>query len=329
MKIALVGATGMVGQVMLKVLEEKTFPFDELLLVASKKSLGKKIFFSNKEYTVISINEALERQPNLAFFSAGSAISLEWAPKFSRTGCKVIDNSSAFRMNNKNKLIIPEINADILTINDRIIANPNCSTIQLIMALYPLDNIFKIRRVVVSTYQSVTGTGASALQQLEDEEKNKKREMIYPYQIYRNCIPHCDNFQDNGYTTEELKLENETKKILRKESLNLTATAVRIPVTGGHSESVNIEFEKDFTLKEVYKRLKNMEGVILLDNLKETIYPMPLYAKGKDDVFVGRLRRDFSQPNSLNMWIVTDNLRKGAATNAIQIGEYLLNKDWL
>lgn len=326
MKIAVVGATGMVGQVMLKVLEERNFPVTELLPVASEKSVGNKIKFKDQEYTIISLQDAVDVKPEIALFSAGGETSLEWAPKFAANGTTVIDNSSAFRMQEDKKLIIPEINASELTSEDRIIANPNCSTIQMLMALAPLHKKYKIKRVIVSTYQSITGTGVKAVEQLENEYKGEQGEMAYPYPIHRNAIPQCDVFEDNGYTKEEMKLINETKKILRDDSINVTSTAIRIPVVGGHSEAVNVEFENDFTETEVRKLLHDFPGVTVQDNPDVKTYPMPIYAEGKDDVFVGRIRRDYSQPNTLNMWIVADNLRKGAATNAVQIAEYLVKQ---
>ena len=324
MKVAVVGATGMVGNVMLKVLEERNFPLTELIPVASERSVGKKIKFGDKEFEVVGLETAVSMKPEIALFSAGGDTSLEWAPKFAEAGTTVIDNSSAWRMNPKNKLVIPEINASLLNKEDKIIANPNCSTIQLLMALKPLHDAYGIKRVVVSTYQSITGTGVKAVQQLENEYAGESGEMAYPYPIHRNALPHCDVFQDNGYTKEEMKLTNETKKILGDDSVNVTATAIRIPVVGGHSESVNIEFNKDFEEGDVRKLLSDFPGITVQDNPGVNTYPMPIYAEGKDDVFVGRIRRDHSQPNTLNMWIVADNLRKGAATNAVQIAEYLL-----
>lgn len=324
MKVAVVGATGMVGNVMLKVLEERNFPLSELIPVASERSVGKKIKFGEKEFEVVGLETAVSMKPDIALFSAGGDTSLEWAPKFADAGTTVIDNSSAWRMNPKHKLVIPEINASLLDKSDKIIANPNCSTIQLLMALKPLHDNFGIKRVVVSTYQSITGTGVKAVQQLENEYAGEKGEMAYPYPIHRNALPHCDVFQDNGYTKEEMKLTNETKKILGDDSVNVTATAIRIPVVGGHSESVNIEFSKDFEEADVRKLLSDFPGITVQDNPGVNTYPMPIYAEGKDDVFVGRIRRDHSQPNTLNMWIVADNLRKGAATNAVQIAEYLI-----
>jgi aspartate-semialdehyde dehydrogenase len=325
MKIAVVGATGMVGQVMLKVLAERNFPVTELLPVASERSVGNKISFNNKEYEVIGLEEAVAQRPDIALFSAGGETSLEWAPKFAEAGTTVIDNSSAWRMHPEKKLIVPEINASELTSEDKIIANPNCSTIQMVMALAPLHKEYGITRVVVSTYQSITGTGVKAVQQLENEYKGEQGEMAYPYPIHRNAIPQCDVFEENGYTKEEMKLTNETKKILKDNAVEVTATAIRIPVVGGHSESVNITFSKNFDVNEVRRLLKEFPGVSVQDNTDVNTYPMPIYAEGKDDVFVGRIRRDLSQPNSLNMWIVADNLRKGAATNAVQIAEYLID----
>ncbi|SFB75065.1 aspartate-semialdehyde dehydrogenase [Zunongwangia mangrovi] len=324
MKVAVVGATGMVGQVMLKVLAERDFPITELLPVASEKSVGKKVTYKDKEYTIISLADAVAAKPEIAIFSAGGGTSLEWAPKFAENGTTVVDNSSAWRMDPTKKLVIPEINASELTKEDKIIANPNCSTIQLLMALKPLHDKYTIKRAVVSTYQSITGTGVKAVQQLENEYEEKEGEMAYPYPIHRNALPHCDVFQDNGYTKEEMKLTNETKKILGDDSVSVTATAIRIPVVGGHSESVNLEFANDFEESDVRKILNDFPGVTVQDNPDTNTYPMPIYAEGKNDVFVGRIRRDYSQPNSLNLWVVADNLRKGAATNAVQIAEYLM-----
>ncbi|MFV8280706.1 aspartate-semialdehyde dehydrogenase [Christiangramia marina] len=329
MKVAVVGATGMVGSVMLKVLEERNFPLTELIPVASERSVGKKLTYNGKDFEVVSLETAVSMKPEVAIFSAGGDTSLEWAPKFASAGTTVIDNSSAWRMNPKNKLIIPEINANLLSKEDKIIANPNCSTIQLLMALKPLHDAYTIKRVVVSTYQSITGTGVKAVQQLENEYAGKKEEMAYPYPIHKNALPHCDVFQENGYTKEEMKLTNETKKILGDDSVNVTATAIRIPVVGGHSESVNIEFHKEFEEADVRKILSDFPGITVQDNPELNTYPMPIYAEGKDDVFVGRIRRDHSQPNTLNMWIVADNLRKGAATNAVQIAEYLVEQKLL
>ena len=324
MKVAVVGATGMVGQVMLKVLAERNFPITELIPVASERSVGNNIEFQGKEYEIVSLEQAVSAKPDIALFSAGGDTSLEWAPKFAEAGTTVIDNSSAWRMNPNNKLVVPEINASELTSEDKIIANPNCSTIQMVMALSPLHKKYTIKRVVVSTYQSITGTGVKAVQQLENEYKGEQGEMAYPYPIHRNAIPHCDVFEENGYTKEEMKLTNETKKILQDDTVAVTATAIRIPVVGGHSEAVNITFENDFEINEVRRLLSDFPGITVQDNLDVNTYPMPIYAEGKDDVFVGRIRRDLSQPNSLNMWIVADNLRKGAATNAVQIAEYLV-----
>ena len=327
MKIAIVGATGLVGSVMLKVLEERNFPMDELLLVASERSVGKEIRFKNKTIKVIGLSDAVNQKPHIALFSAGGSTSLEWAPKFAEAGTTVIDNSSAWRMDRDKKLVVPEINANTLTKNDKIIANPNCSTIQMVMALAPLHTKYNIKRVVVSTYQSVSGTGVKAVEQLENEIAGIKGEMAYPYPIAKNAIPHCDVFEDTGYTKEEMKLVRETQKILNDNTIAVTATAVRIPTAGGHSESVNVEFENDFKLTEVRELLNATDGVVVQDNTDVNSYPMPMYANGKDDVFVGRIRRDMSQPNSLNLWIVSDNLRKGAATNTVQIAEYLVAND--
>ncbi|MDG1501686.1 MAG: aspartate-semialdehyde dehydrogenase [Ulvibacter sp.] len=324
MKIAVIGATGMVGTVMLKLLEERNFPVTELLLVASKKSVGKQLLFKNKALKIITIEDALKAKPTIAIFSAGGETSLEWAPKFENVGTTVIDNSSVWRMDPNKKLIVPEINAQTLTKEDKIIANPNCSTIQLVMALAPLHKKYKMKRVVVSTYQSVSGTGANAVKQMEDEEKDVAAQMVYPHQIHRNVIPHCDVFQDNGYTKEEMKLALEPQKILNDQSFSITATAVRVPTSGGHSEAVNVAFLNDFTLDQVRNTLQKTPGITLQDNPDTNTYPMPILAHNTDEVFVGRLRRDLSQQNTLNMWIVSDNLRKGAATNAIQIAEYLV-----
>jgi aspartate-semialdehyde dehydrogenase len=328
MKLAIVGVTGMVGRVMLKVLAERNFPITELIPVASEKSCGKAIQYLGKEHTIISLNELLEKEVDLALFSAGGEISKIWAPKLAEKGCKVIDNSSYWRMQTKHKLVIPEINGNILTKEDMIIANPNCSTIQMLMALAPLHKQFGVKRVVVSTYQSISGTGVKAVQQLENEEKGIEGETAYPHPIYQNTLPHCDVFEENGYTKEEMKLTNETKKILDN-TIDVTATAVRVPVVVGHSESINVSFEKDFTLDEVCFALSKMQGVELEDNPLTNTYPMPITAKDSDTVFVGRIRRDFSQENTLNMWVVSDNLRKGAATNTIQIAEYLINNKLL
>ena len=325
MKVAVVGATGMVGQVMLKVLEERSFPLNELLVVASSKSVGQSVTFRNKNLIVISIEDAVSERPDLALFSAGGSVSLEWAPRFVEIGTKVIDNSSAWRLTNP--LIVPEINGNTLTREDKIIANPNCSTIQLLMALKPLHDVYTIKRVVVSTYQSITGTGVKAVRQLENESNGIKGEMAYPYPIHENALPHCDIFEENGYTKEEMKLVRETKKIMGDKSIEVSATTVRVPVKGGHSESVNVEFDADFELSKVRQLLHDFPGVSVQDNPDVNTYPMPIYAEGKDEVFVGRIRRDFSQGKTLNMWVVSDNLRKGAATNAVQIAEHLYKKD--
>jgi aspartate-semialdehyde dehydrogenase len=325
MKVAVVGATGMVGQVMLNVLNERNFPVTELIPVASEKSLGKTVDFNNQTFSVVTLEMAVALKPDVAIFSAGGETSLLWAPKFAEVGTTVIDNSSAWRMDPDKKLIVPEINGDLLTAADKIIANPNCSTIQLVLALAPLHKKYSIKRVIVSTYQSITGTGVKAVQQLENERANQVGEMAYPYPIDKNCLPHCDSFEDNGYTKEEMKLTKETKKILDP-AINVTATAVRVPVVGGHSEAVNVEFLNDFDLAEVRKLLHESEGITVKDDPTTNTYPMPRFAAGKDDVFVGRIRRDESQANTLNMWIVADNLRKGAATNAVQIAELLVRK---
>ena len=324
MKVAVVGATGMVGQVMLRVLEERNLPITELIPVASERSVGKKIKFKDKEFTIVSMNDAIAAKPEIAIFSAGGGTSLEFAPKFAEVGTVVIDNSSAWRMDPTKKLVVPEINANVLTKEDKIIANPNCSTIQMVLALAPLHQKYNIKRVIVSTYQSITGTGVKAVQQFENEVAGIEGEMVYKYKINRNCIPQCDSFEDNGYTKEEMKLVNETKKILSDDSIKVTATAVRVPVVGGHSEAVNVEFTNDFDVAEVRNILHHTDGVVVQDNLDTFTYPMPRYAEGKNEVFVGRIRRDESQDNTLNMWIVADNLRKGAATNTIQIAEYLI-----
>ena len=324
MKIAVVGATGMVGQIMLKVLEERNFPVTELIPVASEKSIGKKILFKGTEFEIVSMQAALDLKPEIAMFSAGGTTSLEFAPKFAAVGTTVVDNSSAWRMEPNHKLIVPEINANVLTKEDKIIANPNCSTIQLVMILHPLNQKYDVKRVIVSTYQSVTGTGKNAVDQLNAEVLgNNDVAKVYPYEIFKNALPQCDVFAEDDYTKEEIKLMTEPKKILGDDTFNITATAVRVPVQGGHSESVNIEFENDFDLDEVKALLAETPGVIVLDDVKNNIYPMPLYSEGKDEVFVGRIRRDLSQPKTLNLWIVADNLRKGAATNAVQIAEYL------
>ncbi len=324
MNIAVVGATGMVGQVMLEVLQERNLPITNLIPVASQRSVGKEISFNNELHKVVSLQDAVDLAPDIALFSAGGDTSLEWAPKFAEVGTIVIDNSSAWRMHKDKKLVVPEINANQITANDRIIANPNCSTIQLVMVLKPLHDLFTIKRVVVSTYQSITGTGVKAVRQLENEYNNIEGERAYPHQIHKNALPHCDIFLDNDYTKEEMKLTNETKKILGDDSVDVVATAVRIPVVGGHSESVNIEFEKPFEIEQVKTALKNFDGISLEDNPSANSYPMPLSAYGQDEVFVGRIRRDFTIANGLNLWIVSDNLRKGAATNAVQIAEYIV-----
>lgn len=327
MKVAVVGATGMVGEVMLKVLEERNFPITELIPVASERSVGKTIFFKGNDYKVVGLHTAVNMRPDIALFSAGGSTSLEWAPKFAEVGTTVVDNSSAWRMDPTKKLIVPEINANELTKEDKIIANPNCSTIQLVMALNPLHKKYKMKRVVVSTYQSVSGTGVKAVRQLENEIAGVEGEMAYPYPIGRNALPHCDVFEENGYTKEEMKLAREPQKIMNDRTFSVSATAVRIPTSGGHSESVNVEFENDFELSEVRKILSETSGVVVQDNTATNTYPMPIFAHDKDEVFVGRIRRDESQPNTLNMWIVADNLRKGAATNTIQIAEYLVENN--
>jgi aspartate-semialdehyde dehydrogenase len=326
MKVAVVGATGLVGTVMLKVLAERSFPVTELIPVASEKSVGKMISFKGKEYRIYGMNEAIAARPHIALFSAGGNTSLEWAPKFAEAGTYVIDNSSAWRMDPSKKLVVPEVNAAVLTKDDRIIANPNCSTIQLVVVLHPLHQKYGIKRIVVSTYQSVTGTGVKAVQQLENERSGITGEMAYKYPIDKNCLPHIDVFMENGYTKEEMKMVNETKKIMQDDSILLTSTCVRVPVMGGHSESANVEFASDFDLDDVRSVLSGTPGVIVKDDVANFIYPMPIDADGKDDVFVGRIRRDESQPRTLNLWIVADNLRKGAATNAVQIAEYLVTQ---
>ncbi|WP_428743574.1 aspartate-semialdehyde dehydrogenase [Tenacibaculum sp.] len=324
MRVAVVGATGMVGNVMLQVLAERNFPVTELIPVASERSVGNQIEFQGTNYTIVGLETAVAMRPDIALFSAGGETSLEWAPKFAAVGTTVIDNSSAWRMDPTKKLVVPEINGDVLTSEDKIIANPNCSTIQLVMALAPLHKEYTMKRVVISTYQSVSGTGVKAVQQLDNEESGVKGEMAYPHPIGRNALPHCDVFLENGYTKEEMKLVKEPKKILRDDSFSITATAVRIPTAGGHSESVNVQFENDFELDKVRELLTQTDGVIVQDDVQNNVYPMPILANNKDEVFVGRIRRDESQPNTLNMWIVADNLRKGAATNTIQIAEYLV-----
>ena len=327
MKLAVVGATGMVGEIMLTVLEERNFPLEELLLVASERSVGKKLVYKGKSYEVIGLETAVAARPDIALFSAGGDTSLEWAPKFAAVGTTVIDNSSAWRMDQSKKLIVPEINGSLLTKEDKIIANPNCSTIQMVMALAPLHKKYTIKRLVISTYQSITGTGVKAVRQLEEEALGQEGVKAYPHPIHKNALPQCDVFLDNDYTKEEMKLVHETHKILGDNSIGITATAVRIPVVGGHSEAVNIEFEKDFEVDAVREILTQTSGVIVLDNPSKSLYPMPLSAAGNDAVFVGRIRRDTSHPKAINMWIVADNLRKGAATNTIQIAEYLISND--
>lgn len=324
MKVAVVGATGMVGEVMLQVLAERNFPVTDLIPVASEKSVGKEIEFKGKTYKVVGLETAVAMKPEIALFSAGGETSLAWAPKFAEAGTTVIDNSSAWRMHADKKLIVPEINASELTKDDKIIANPNCSTIQMVLALAPLHKKYNIKRIIVSTYQSITGTGVKAVEQLENEYVGTKGEMAYKYQIHRNAIPQCDSFEENGYTKEEMKLVRETQKILSDKTIAVTATAVRVPIVGGHSEAVNVEFSNDFEVSDIRKILHETSGVVVQDNTDTYTYPMPLFAQGKDDVFVGRIRRDESQPNTVNMWIVADNLRKGAATNTVQIAEYLV-----
>lgn len=326
MRLAIVGCTGMVGRVMLELIGERGFPYSELLLVASERSVGRKITFRNHSYDIISLEQAIEKKPDLALFSAGATISKQWAPKFTDIGCRVIDNSSAWRMHASKKLIVPEINGYLLTKEDVIIANPNCSTIQLVMAVWPIHKKYGIQRIVVSTYQSVTGTGQAAVHQLQQESLNQESEKVYPHPIHQNAIPQCDDFLENGYTKEEMKIINETHKILLDYSISITSTAVRIPVIGGHSESVNLELKKDFDLSELKDLLSQMPGVIVSDNPQNSQYPMPLTSHNHDDVYVGRLRRDFSRPYALNMWVVSDNLRKGAATNTIQIAELMVQK---
>ena len=327
MKIAVVGATGMVGTVMLKVLEERNLPITELIPVASARSAGKKLSYKGKDYTVVTLKDALKMKPDIALFSAGGDTSLAWAPKFAEVGTTVIDNSSAWRMDPTKKLVVPEINGNVLTKQDKIIANPNCSTIQLVAALSPLHLKYKMKRVVISTYQSVSGSGVKAVQQLDNEEAGIEGEMAYPHKIGRNALPHCDVFLENGYTKEEMKLVKEPKKILGDTSFSVTATAVRIPTAGGHSEAVNVQFHNDFDLTEVRHILADTPGIIVQDDLANNLYPMPITAHDKDEVFVGRIRRDESQENTLNLWIVADNLRKGAATNTIQIAEYLIENN--
>ena len=328
MKLAIVGATGMVGNEILKIIQEKNLVYSELILVASNKSKGKELIINNKSHFIIDLEEMLSKKPDLALFSAGSHISKIWAPKLAEIGCKVIDNSSYWRMISDHKLIIPEINGAQLEKNDIIVANPNCSTIQLLIAIAPLHKKYKIKRIIISTYQSVTGTGKQAVDQLNNEEQGLAGEMAYPHPIYRNALPHIDDFEENGYTKEEMKMVNETHKILDK-SISITATAVRIPIEGGHCESVNITFSNDFIINDIYKTLNNTKGLKVVDDIHKNSYPMPISSKGKDEVFVGRIRRDHSEKNSLNLWIVADNLRKGAATNTVQIAEYIIKNDLL
>jgi len=329
MKVAVVGATGLVGGTMLKILEERNFPVTELIPVASQRSVGNKVFFKGKEHTVVSADTAIAMRPALALFSAGGTLSLELAPKFAAIGCRVIDNSSAWRMNKDIKLVVPEVNGHVLTASDLIIANPNCSTMQMVMVLAPIHKHYGIKRIVVSTYQSVSGTGQKAVKELLDQRAGSKEHHVYPHQIDLNVIPHIDVFQDNGYTKEEMKMAQETCKIMGDENIRVTATTVRVPVIGGHSESVNIELSKDFHESDIKELLSNQSGVVVIDNPAMNGYPMPIDAEGKDEVFVGRIRRDYSQPNTLNCWIVSDNLRKGAATNAVQIAKLLYNNGWL
>jgi aspartate-semialdehyde dehydrogenase len=329
MRVAVVGATGLVGSTMLQILEERNFPLTELIPVASERSVGNKVSYKGKEYSVVNADTAISMKPQLAIFSAGGSVSLELAPKFAEIGCYVVDNSSAWRMHPDKKLIVPEVNGHVLTKDDYIIANPNCSTIQMVMVLKPLHDKYGVKRVVVSTYQSVTGTGQKAVQELLDERAGGKGLGVYPHPIDLNVIPHIDVFQDNGYTKEEMKMVLETCKIMGDDNIRVTATTVRVPVMGGHSESVNIEMKNDFDESEVKELLSNMSGVVVTDNPAEKAYPMPIYAAGKDEVFVGRIRRDYSQPNTLNCWIVADNLRKGAATNAVQIAKYLHAQGWI
>lgn len=329
MRISVVGCTGLVGTQILKVIDELNLKVDEIIPVASERSVGKSIHFRGKDYIIVGLRQGIDMKPDVAIFSAGGEVSKQWASEFAKVGCIVVDNSSAWRMDNSKKLIVPEVNACLLTKDDRIIANPNCSTIQLVAVLAPLHKTYKIRRLVISTYQSVTGTGVKAVQQMENERKGVLGEMAYPHPIDLNCIPHGGSFDEEGYTTEETKLINETRKILSDQSIMITATVVRVPVLGGHSEAVNIEFENDFDLDEIKRILAETPGIIVQDNPTKNIYPMPRFAEGKNDVFVGRIRRDLSQPKSLNLWIVADNLRKGAATNAVQIVEYLNSKGFI
>ena len=326
MRIAVVGATGLVGSEILAVMEERNFPISELYLVASANSVGKKLEFKGQEYSIIGLEDAIELRPDIAIFSAGGETSLQYAPKFAAVGTTVIDNSSAWRMSPEHKLIVPEINADQLTDEDKIIANPNCSTIQMVISLAPLHEKYKIKRIVVSTYQSVTGTGKKAVDQMLAERSGEKVDRVYPHQIDQNVLPHIDVFLDNGYTKEEIKMVNETKKILSDNSIQVTATAVRLPVVGGHAESINVEFEKPYVIEDIYTILNNADGVVVQDDPANNVYPMPINAHRKDEVFVGRIRRDDTRPNTLNMWVVADNLRKGAATNTVQIAEYLAKR---
>lgn len=327
MKVAVIGATGLVGRTMLKVLEERNFPVDEIIPVASEKSVGMEILYKGKSYRVVSMTDAVMMRPDIALFSAGGSVSLEWAPKFAETGTTVIDNSSAWRMDKTKKLVVPEVNAHVLTTADKIIANPNCSTIQMVVALNPLHKKYHIKRVVVSTYQSVSGTGHKGVSQMMDERSGKAGTRAYPYDIDMNVIPHIDVFLENAYTKEEMKMVNETKKIMGDDSIRVTATTVRVPVKGGHSEAVNVEFENDFKIEDIKSILRQSEGIVVVDEPAKNSYPMPKSAEGKDEVFVGRIRRDESQPHTLNIWIVADNLRKGAATNAVQIAEYLVEQN--
>jgi aspartate-semialdehyde dehydrogenase len=329
MKVAVVGATGLVGSTMLKILEERNFPVTELIPVASERSAGKKVTYAGKEWTVVTADEAIAMKPAVALFSAGGSISLELAPKFAAAGCRVVDNSSAWRMKEGIKLVVPEVNGHVLTADDYIIANPNCSTIQMVMVLQPIHKLYGIKRVVVSTYQSVSGTGQKAVKELMDQRNGSKEHSVYPHRIDLNVIPHIDVFQENGYTKEEMKMVQETCKIMGDDSIRLTATTVRVPVIGGHSESVNIELSKDFHESDIKEMLSNHAGIVVVDNPAMNGYPMPIDAEGKDEVFVGRIRRDYSQPNTLNCWIVSDNLRKGAATNAVQIAKLLHNNGWI
>ncbi len=327
MKVAVCGATGLVGGVMMEVLEERNFPLTTFYAVASEKSVGKEVIFKGKKHKVIGMQTAVDNKPDIAIFSAGGGTSLEWAPKFAAAGSVVIDNSSAWRMDPTKRLVVPEINAGVIGSNDRIIANPNCSTIQMVLPLAPLHRAYRIKRVVVSTYQSVTGTGVKAVRQMQEERAGIVGDRAYPHPIDRNCLPHCDVFLDNAYTKEEMKMVNETRKILNDDSIMVTATTVRVPVVGGHSESVNVEFEKDYRIEDIFTLLSEAPGVVVQDDVANNVYPMPRYAEGKDEVFVGRIRRDESREKCLNLWIVADNLRKGAATNAIQIAEYMVEKN--